>query len=364
MITEKPRILYVDDEPNNLTGFKATFRRDYKVTTAQSAREAMDILKEQEFEVIISDERMPDITGVEFFKAILDDYPQPVRMLLTGYADIESVIKAINDGQVYRYISKPWDENDMRMTIGNALQFYNAKNELRERNKELEKAYQELEKFVYSASHDLRAPLASVLGIVRVAQMEDDLERDDYSQYMGKIESSVNKLDMLLQNIISYYRSSRLEKHNVEVDFKKLIENTLQSFEYYENASEIDFAINVDQQAPFTGDETRIQIVLNNIVSNAIKYQRPEEEHKKVSINATITASDAYIEVVDNGVGIAPEEIDNIFTMFYRSAVKNAGSGIGLYIVKETLNKISGTIDVESTAGQGTRIVIKIPNQP
>lgn len=363
MIT-KPRILYVDDEPNNLTGFKATFRRDYKVTTAQSAREAMDILKEQEFEVIISDERMPDITGVEFFKSIIDDHPRPVRMLLTGYADIESVIKAINDGQVFRYISKPWEENDMRMTIDNALQFYQAKNELRERNEELEKAYHELEKFVYSASHDLRAPLASVLGIVRIAQMEEDLNKDDYSDYMGKIESSVNKLDMLLQNIISYYRSARLEKSHVEVDFKKLVDNTLQSFEYYENAGDIHFDINVDQQATFMGDETRIQIVLNNLVSNAIKYQRPEEPHKKVTINATITGADAYIEIVDNGIGIAPEELDNIFTMFYRSAAKNAGSGIGLYIVKETLNKISGTIEVESTPGTGTRFVIKIPNQP
>ena len=362
MSTQKARILYVDDEPNNLTGFKATFRRDYKVVTAQSAQEALNILKDQEFEVIISDERMPETTGVEFFKSIVEDYPQPVRMLLTGYADIDSVIKAINDGQVYRYISKPWEENDMRLTIDNALQFYNTKNELRERNRELEKAYAELEKFVYSASHDLRAPLASVLGIVKVAQMEE-LEKEEYGDYMNKIETSVSKLDILLQNIISYYRSSRLEKSAVEVDFNKLVKQTIESFEFYEHAGNIEFDIQTEQNNPFIGDETRIQIVLNNVISNAIKYQRPEEPSKKVGINVTISPQQAYIEIVDNGLGIATEEQENIFSMFYRSAVKNAGSGIGLYIVKETLNKISGSINVESNLGEGSRFIIQIPNQ-
>lgn len=357
----KARILYVDDEPGNLTGFKATFRRDYRVVTAQSAREAMDILKEQEFEVIISDERMPDITGVEFFQAILDDYPKPVRMLLTGYADIDSVIKAINEGQVYRYISKPWEENDMRMTIDNALQFYEAHNQLRERNIELEKAYTELERFVYSASHDLRAPLASVLGLVRLAKMEN--EQPDQSMYMDKIETSVNKLDMLLQNIISYYRSARLDKDHEAIDMNKLVQGTLESFEYYENAGQIAFDVTVDAGATFMGDATRTQIVLNNLVSNAIKYQRTDEPNKKVNIKVQVTPERALIEVSDNGTGIAPEEKESIFTMFYRSQAKNAGSGIGLYIVKETLDRLGGTIQLESTLGEGSEFTVEIPNQ-
>lgn len=361
MSTEKARILYIDDEANNLTGFKATFRRDYKIVTAISAMEAKDILREQEFELIISDERMPEISGVEFFKSIIDEYPKPVRMLLTGYADIEAVIKAINEGHVYRYVTKPWDENDMRMTIDNALQFYNTQNELRERNVELEKAYNELEKFVYSASHDLRAPLASILGIVQLAKLDDlNPEQDDY---MNKIETSVNKLDMLLQNIISYYRSARLKADHVEVDLKKLVDNALESFEYYENAKSINFKVEVNQTAPFVGDETRMQIVLNNVVSNAIKYQRPDEPNKEVSINIDADDKRAIIKISDNGIGISDDEMENVFTMFYRSAVKNAGSGIGLYIVKETIDKLSGSVNIDSTPGQGTTFTIEIPNQ-
>lgn len=362
MRPSKARILYVDDEMNNLTGFKATFRREFDVTIANSAKEAIDILKEKEFEVIVSDERMPDMTGVEFFKAIKDDYPKPVRMLLTGYADIESVIKAINDGHVYRYISKPWDEADLKMTIDNAVQFYNAQNELSERNIELQKAYNELEKFVYSASHDLRAPLASVLGIVRLAKMEE-LDPNEYDLYMTKIESSVNKLDMLLQNIISYYRSARLESLSNEVYFDKLIQSSLDSFEYYEHASQIRFQVNVEQDGPFDGDATRIQIVLNNLISNAIKYQRDEEADKQVNISAKVADGKAVITISDNGVGIAPDEVQNIFTMFYHSAQKNAGSGIGLYIVKETLDKLSGSIEVESETGKGTTFTISIPEK-
>lgn len=358
----KARILYVDDEMNNLTGFKATFRRDFDVTVANSAQEAIDILKEKEFEVIVSDERMPEMTGVEFFKAIKDEYPKPVRMLLTGYADIESVINAINEGHVYRYISKPWEETDLKLTIDNAVQFYNAQNELSERNIELQKAYNELEKFVYSASHDLRAPLASVLGIVRLAKMEE-LEPEEYDGYMTKIETSVNKLDMLLQNIISYYRSARLESMDSEVQFDKLIQSALDSFEYYEHASKIRFQVNVQQNGPFNGDTTRIQIVLNNLISNAIKYQREEETDKQVTINATVADGKAVVSISDNGVGIKPDEVENIFTMFYHSAQKNAGSGIGLYIVKETLEKLSGSIEVESEQGKGTTFTITIPEK-
>lgn len=357
----KPTILYVDDEVNNLTSFKATFRRDYRVELAQSAKEALDMLKEQEFEVIISDQRMPEITGVDLFKSIIDEYPKPVRILLTGYSDIEAVINAINEGQVYRYISKPWDETDLKMAIDNAVQFYETKNELRERNQELEKAYSELEKFVYSASHDLRAPLVSVLGLVKLAKIEN--EGSGCIDYLDKIESSVDKLDHLLRNVINYYRNGKLEKQQDEIDFEKLLNESLESFEYYENADQIDFSVKTEQEGTFIGDESRLKIILNNLISNAIKYQRQEESHKKVELRATAVNGSASIEVVDNGIGIEPGKEQDIFSMFNHSNAKNAGSGIGLYIVKETLDKLSGSIEVESQPGKGSKFIIKIPNQ-
>lgn len=360
MKTDKPIILYVDDELNNLTGFKATFRRDYKVLTAQSASEAREILRENEPQIIISDQRMPGETGVEFFKSIIDEYPKPVRMLLTGYADIEAVIKAINDGNVYRYITKPWEENDLKLTIESALQFYNTQNELRERNIELEKAYSELEKFVYSASHDLRAPLVSVMGILKLAKMEQ--VNEIISDYLNKIETSVGKLDVLLQNIINYYRSEKLVEQQNEINFENLFRETLEGLEHYEHADQIKFSVDVEQNGVFKADEARLKIVLNNIISNAIKYQRSEESDKQIGVRAKAVNGLASIEISDNGIGIEPECFNDIFTMFYHSKAKNAGSGIGLYIVKETLAKLDASIEVDSIPGQGSKFTIKIPN--
>lgn len=126
-------ILYIDDEVNNLVAFKANFRRVYNIFTAESAHEGLMILRSNKIHVIVTDQRMPGKTGIEFLQDIIDEFPDPIRILLTGYSDIEVVIDAINKGQVYRYISKPFDEIELRMTIDNALEVYF----LREENKEL-----------------------------------------------------------------------------------------------------------------------------------------------------------------------------------------------------------------------------------
>ncbi|MBV7532597.1 response regulator [Chitinophaga sp. sic0106] len=126
-------ILYIDDEVHNLNAFKASFRRLYNVFTATSAEEAEKLLQEHEFHIIISDQRMPKMTGIEFFESILERYPEPIRMLLTGYADINAVVDAINKGQVYKYFSKPWNEEELKHNIEKAFEVYS----LRKENKEL-----------------------------------------------------------------------------------------------------------------------------------------------------------------------------------------------------------------------------------
>ncbi|MBC7920906.1 MAG: response regulator [Ferruginibacter sp.] len=133
MTTDEYTILYVDDEPQNLISFRACFRRDYRVLTAGSAREGLVVLRQTPVQLIITDQRMPDMTGVQFLEKIIPDYPDPIRMILTGFSDVEAIIKAINTGQVFRYITKPWEENELRMTIDNALNLYC----LQQKNKQL-----------------------------------------------------------------------------------------------------------------------------------------------------------------------------------------------------------------------------------
>ncbi|MBN3583337.1 response regulator [Algoriphagus aestuarii] len=142
---EKIKILYVDDEENNLQAFKATFRRDYKIFLAISAHEARTLLKEQEVDLIITDQRMPEETGVEFLESIIPIYPKPIRLLLTGYTDIQAVIDAINKGQVYHYLTKPWEEDYLRTVIKNAFEIFTLRRENEKLTDALIKANEQLE---------------------------------------------------------------------------------------------------------------------------------------------------------------------------------------------------------------------------
>ncbi|GAB3221792.1 response regulator [Algoriphagus aestuariicola] len=142
---EKIRILYVDDEENNLQAFKATFRRDYKIFLAISAKEGEDILAREEVDIIITDQRMPEKTGVEFLESIIPIHPKPIRLLLTGYTDIQAVIDAINKGQVYHYLTKPWEEDYLRTVIKNAFEVYALRRENEKLTSSLLKANEQLE---------------------------------------------------------------------------------------------------------------------------------------------------------------------------------------------------------------------------
>ena len=134
-MSKRPSILYVDDEPENLIAFKAVFRRVYDIKTVNSAQEGLDILEIEEFDIVISDQRMPKMTGVEFFEIIQSKYPESIRMVLTGYSDMNAIIDAINKGKVFHYITKPWNAEELKIIINNALDYH----QLKSRNEELEK---------------------------------------------------------------------------------------------------------------------------------------------------------------------------------------------------------------------------------
>lgn len=142
---EKIKILYVDDEENNLQAFKATFRRDYKIFLAISAKVGEEILSKEDIDIVITDQRMPEKTGVEFLESIIPIHPKPIRLLLTGYTDIQAVIDAINKGQVYHYLTKPWEEDYLRTVIKNAFEVYALRRENERLTSALLKANEQLE---------------------------------------------------------------------------------------------------------------------------------------------------------------------------------------------------------------------------
>ena len=360
MLKGRIKILYVDDDRNNLEVFKASFRRDYEIFLATSAKDGMEILNGQDIHVIIADQKMPEISGVEFFEQILKEHPAPVRILLTGYTDIDSVIDAINKGQVYRYITKPWNDQDLRLAIENAYEIYDVRRRLEETNKELRKRNDELSRFVYSASHELKAPLSTISGILKMAKDNKDIEP---SQYFTMIEKCSNNLQVFIKNIVDYYRNQRYDQKVELISFEELVKELLESFLFYEHIADINFNIAVNQDQPFASDLFRIKIVLNNILSNSIKYQKQDNTNKEINISIQVSEKSAEIILEDNGIGIPEQYQQNIFNMFFRATEIGQGSGIGLYIVKEAVEKINGLIEVSSTEGLGTIFKLSLPNK-
>ena len=357
-MTRSPvKVLYIDDEENNLLAFKASFRRQYEIYTANSAAEGLKVLQNLSVEVIIADQKMPHTTGVEFFKSITDTYPDPVRILLTRYTDIAALADAINHGDIYRYITKPWNDLELHNSIKNAHDAYRAKIDLRNKVQELEKTNDELNRFIYSISHELRAPLVSVIGIVNLVKMEGLYHSS--GEYWELIESCSNKLDYYIQKTLQYYKNNKNVSDTSSIDFQRLIDEIIDLYAYTDRDTK--FNVNITQTGQFMGDAFRIEVILGNLISNAIKYQKDNEQHKSVDITIEVSSFSAEIWITDNGLGILNEHLEKIFTQFFKTK-NNKGSGLGLFIVKEALNKINGKIDVSSSLDQGTTFKITIPN--
>lgn len=355
-MSERARILYLDDEENNLLAFKALFRREYEVFTTTSPQEAVSILGAHDIQVIFSDQKMPDLSGAEFFELTAREFPDSVRILITGYADIEAVIDAINKGQVYRYVTKPWNENDLKICLQNAVERYNDQRELREQNKRLEQVNAELEKFIYSASHDLRAPLVSIQGVVSLARAESDPSKN--SDYLSMIEQSTQKLDQFIQHIVHYYQNLKSDDLISTVAFKSFAEEIVRQCLSTDPDPKIRINLDIESPDEIRTDENRLRVILGNLVGNAIKFRDNKRAEPEVSIRMSRNDKRIVIHVEDNGVGIDPNALPNIFDMFHRTPGNSPGSGIGLYITRQTVHRMGGTISVISEPGKGSRFTV------
>ncbi len=227
------------------------------------------------------------------------------------------------------------------------------------RNKTLKKLNDELDSFVYSTSHDLRAPLASVLGLLNLAQTESSEEIK--SEYLNMMEKSVKKLDGFIKDIIDYSRNSRLEIQRDTIQLEEMVVDTFEGFKFMDDEERIAKDIKIDLPNPFQSDTRRIKIILNNLISNSIRYHRPYSAEPVIGVIAFEEEEWVVIQVKDNGQGIDEKHMDKIFNMFYRATEGTSGSGLGLYIVKETALKLKGNVSVESKKGEGTTFTVKIP---
>lgn len=217
----------------------------------------------------------------------------------------------------------------------------------------------ELDNFVYKVSHDLRAPLSSVLGLVNLAKLPGN--DDNVKDYLGVIGKKVNQLDHFIMDVLSHSKNLKLDVIIEPVNFQELIDQTFVDLSYLKGAGEIKRWV-VIEGVPFFNDRWRIAEIFRNLVSNAIKYRDFSKANPEIKLSIAITRAQAVISFSDNGIGIEPHNLEKIFNMFYRASEQSDGSGLGLYIVKNAVDKLRGEVQVASNLGEGTTFVIKLPN--
>jgi signal transduction histidine kinase len=358
----QPVVLYLDDEKANLDSFYASFRRDFKIFTAIHQEEAIKVLNENTVQVIIADQRMPGITGVEFFEKIKLEFPDPIRILLTGYADINVVIDSINKGQVFRFIDKPWDNHAVYSSIKSAIELYDTKQELSQKQIQLNAALEEIDKFIYSISHDVRAPLVSVMGLAHMGKEENkSINSPVLEEIFSHIESSIGRLDLFINNLLNYFRNRKVNLEYTFFDVKDIITGISERLAISHFQKAIEFNYLSQMEGKVYSDPVRWNIILYNVILNAFVFADANKNKRTVDVN--VSCNDEYYEVTvsDNGVGILPEVKEKIFQLFYRGHSNSMGAGIGLYIAKETMVKLNGTIEIESVPGLGTSVHLRFP---
>jgi signal transduction histidine kinase len=225
---------------------------------------------------------------------------------------------------------------------------------------ELKRLNSELDKFVYHSSHDLRSPLKSLLGLINILRKEEDPKGRENCMVM--MEKSIHRLEKLVNDLLMLSRNNRIENTYEEIDLESEIKESLADFSHMKGFEGLEVTQEIKQPVPFVTDVTRLKIILNNLLSNAIKYRSYHRDKPFLKISAKVEHNKALIDIEDNGIGIKKSKQDKIFDMFYRASESSEGSGLGLYIVKNVIEKMKGSIELESEEQVGTHFSIELPN--
>lgn len=262
----------------------------------------------------------------------------------------------------FALLAVPFDGEEELVVIAHQdiSQRKNAEDTLIENNEILLKTNLELDRFVYSVSHDLRSPLTSILGLL--AFIEEESKEDDTLEHTSMIRNSINRLDEYIKNILSYSRNNRMELDIEKIHVQKTIEEIIDAFRNTKGSEKINYEVNISESVNFHSDKQSLSTILENLISNAIKFQNTEEPNKFIKITGTSDAQNLHLLIADNGIGIPAKHHRKIFDMFFRLTGKVDGTGIGLYIVKEIIQKLHGSIKVKSKQGTGTSFSIKLKN--
>ncbi len=384
---KKYTLLLVDDEEPNLRILKQMLENEYNILTANDGQEAIDLIKNhsrpETIHLIISDQRMPNKTGIEFFKETIDTIPKSVRIILTGFTDADTIIGAINEGQVYKFFSKPFEPKDLKVTIERALEAFEleAKNnslieQLKELNSSLERKVEERTKelteinelqngLISTIVHDLKKPLNNILMFsTHIHKKCDSLE--EAKETAGLINSSSKDMAKMVKNLleISIIERGLKEIKLEKFDIIKIIKNSTDEFSPLFTAKRISVEFISDfEELIINLDYGIFKRIIDSIFSNAIKFSPFD---KSISIRVKKTEDDFLIIFKDHGIGIKEEDMPKLFHKFAKLSAQptncETSTGLELYIVKSFVDSLNGKIWCESEYGKGSCFYLSFPD--
>src|SRR6266480_3094922 len=377
----KHTILVVDDEPDVVKSVQDLLRLDYKVLGTTRAADALVILNKEIVNVVMTDQRMPEMSGVEFLHKVRDQHPDAIRLLFTGYADIRAVIDAINQGNVYRYITKPWDPDELQTVIREACGRFDLVAErqrllaeLQRKNEELERANSLKQAFIEVASHELRTPLTILSGLVGLSLRVQSLG-DPLKDWLKRIDQAGQRLQMLVNQLVTMLEAKKfdrpLEKKTVELT--ALLRQSVDDVRPFIELRKQTLDLQVDQNlGAMELDELKVRDCINHLLLNAIKFT---PDNGRIGLAASRGADgSATVAVTDTGIGIDASCQKQLFEPFFTGfdvshhssghfEYGRKGIGLGLSVVKAFVEMHGGTIEVSSEVGKGTSFTIALPPQ-
>ncbi len=375
-MVEQRTLLLVDDEDNVLSALERLFvRSGYRVLVANSGPAGLVVLEQHDIGVIISDQRMPGMTGVEFLSQVKQQYPDIVRLMLSGFADLKAVTAAINEGAIYRFLTKPCDNELLCRNVEEAFRHFEMKREnqrlrreLQASNRELTDAFQATERrsqakseFIASMSHAFRTPMNGVLGMTQLLQ--DTQLLPEQREYLEAISSSGHQLLTLISDILDDAKAEagKLELESVDFDLQRMVDDTAKLLAVQARNKGLEIITHFDlQTSPIVrGDPTRLRQVLTNLIGNAIKFSPEGEVILRVSQREDLgDVIGLRFEVSDTGIGIDNAVQARIFERFSQeeSATTRVygGSGLGLSICRQLVDAMDGEIGLSSELGWGS----------
>ena len=355
-----PSVLYVDDESANLVVFAAGLRGTVSVVTAPSAATALELMRKQEIAVLVADQRMPGMSGVDLLNAVRTEFPDTVRILMTAYSDLEAAIDAINRGHVHLYLRKPWEPVELRQVLVQAVERYRAlrwATELERRMRETERMYS-LGVIATGVAHELRGPLTA-LGLnleLVTGQLDDPSKRGSVLASLNDCRLSV----VTIGDIISGVELSTRKRTDENVDLREVVEFSVRSA-LGELRHRGQVMVTLSDVPPIRGSRTRLGQVVLNLLVNAIEALDPAARPRNlVTVALGLDEGTALLTVEDNGSGIAAEVVSRVFDPFFTTKA-DGGTGLGLAISKQIVTELGGSIEVSSIVGRGTTFRVRLP---